>query len=96
MKALHILGMALFSLLAVGGLMSANGVTGNLVAGCDCISDACMKACPDGGEQCCLAASGELKPVEQGSPWPGYTASFVGLAGFFTILAANKKEEDMY
>ena len=97
MSALRIFGLIFFSLLAVGGLMSANGVTGNLIAGCDCISDNCIKACGiEATEQCCTTQEGILAPVPQQAAWPGYLASFVGLGGFFTLMAINKKEEDMY
>ena len=96
-KVTHVLAMAFFSILAVAGLMSANGVTGNLAAGCDCISDACIKACGvDATTQCCTTQAGELSQVPQHPSWPGYLASFAGLAGFFTILAMNKTEEEMY
>jgi hypothetical protein len=97
MNKLQIFGMFFFSLIAVAGLVTANGITGNVIAGCSCISDACIKACgPDPSVQCCTTQSGTSARVPSIPPWAGYTASFVGLGGFFTILALNKKEEDMY
>lgn len=68
MGALKILGFSFFALLAVGGLVSANGLTGNVVSNTPALS----------------------------ASWPGYLLSLVGLTGFFIMLAANKKEEDMY
>jgi hypothetical protein len=97
MNKLQIFGMMFFSIIAVAGLVTANGITGNVIAGCDCISSACIKACgPDPTVQCCTDHAGTSARIPYLPPWAGYSASFIGLAGFFTILALNKKEEDMY
>jgi hypothetical protein len=68
MGAVKILGFSFFALLAVGGLVSANGLTGNVVSNTPVLSHS----------------------------WPGYIISIIGLAGFFVMLAMNKKEEEMY
>jgi len=97
MKPLMLTGMVLASLLAVAGLMAANGATANLVAGCDCISDACVNACgPNGSLHCCRTHDGDLRQIEQASPTTGYVVSLIGMTGFFILLGMNKREEDFY
>ena len=97
MNALSVIGLVFFSVLAVCGLMTANGVTGNLVAGCDCVTSACVKACGDSPTMhCCTAQDETVRRIPSYPVWPSYAASFIGLAGFFIILAVNKKEEEMY
>jgi hypothetical protein len=72
MKGLQVLGLIFFSLIIIAGLMTANGVTGNIIA------------------TTAKTATPQIPPIA------GYIVSFVGLAGIFTIIALNKKEEDYY
>jgi hypothetical protein len=97
MRGLRIFGMVLAALLAAAGLMTANGITANVIAGCACLSDSCIQACgPQASEQCCTTQSGGLKQVQYFPSSAGYTASLIGMTGFFVLLGMGKKEEDMY
>jgi len=97
MKVLHVLGMVFFSLLAIGGFVTANGATGNLVAGCDCVSSACIQVCGDSpNKECCMNQDEEQVTVPEYPKIPSYAISFLGLGGFFYILAMDKPEEEFY
>ena len=93
MRPLAILGMVLFALLTVIGITASQAVTANVIAGCTCISDACVKAC--GSAQCCIDDNGS-HTLPTYPKWPGYAAAVCGLTGFFLILTLSKKDEEMY